>query len=132
MLEKLKVARELALRAKKEGKKINEELQKAKKETFSEKIDQVETYHKLKAKVDEEVKKNEIVAINQRLNDLGSKFDCYLQEKSVWRQQKALAKDEMTAKEIARELQATITQKMLEEELKRQELLRWRKRYYGL
>ena len=81
MLEKLKHAREMALKAKKEGKRINEELGIAKKETFSEKIDQVETYHKLKAKVEDEVKKNEIVSINQRINDMHSKFDNFLQDR---------------------------------------------------
>ncbi len=65
LLEKLKAARELALKAKKEGKQINEQLGQYKKETFSEKIDQVETYKKLKEKVDDEVKKNEIVLINK-------------------------------------------------------------------
>jgi hypothetical protein len=38
-------------------------------------------YKKLKSKVEEEVKQNEIVAINQRLNDIHSKFDGFLQDK---------------------------------------------------
>lgn len=132
MLEKLKKARELALKAKKEGKKISEELEQAKKETFSEKIDQVETYKKLKQKVEEEVKVNEIVSINKKLDELYGKFDGYMQEKAVRRQQKDQMKQERKAKEIVQELPLSISQKLLEEEIKKQELARWRKKYWGI
>lgn len=135
MLEKLKVARELALKARREGKQIEQE-HKEIKETFGNKLNDVETFQKLKKEAkdiaDDEVKKNEIVAINKKLEDLHSKFEGYLQEKTVRRQQKSSAKQEMTAKEIVRELPVAISQKMLEEELKRQEAVRWRKRYYGV
>ena len=116
MLEKLKIARELALKSKREGKKINEEHEVIKneikkepitqdgnkKESFSQKVNEIETYKKIKEKVDEEVKKNEIVSINKKLEDLHNKFEGYLQEKTVRRQQKTQAKEEMTAKEIVK------------------------------
>jgi organic radical activating enzyme len=130
MLEKLKVARELALKAKKEGKKINEELDKAKKETFSEKIDQVETYKKLKSKVEEEVKQNEIVAINQRLNDIHSKFDGFLQDRERRKQEKAQRKEDKKTKEIVKELPAELARRMIQEQLREQQLADFRARYF--
>lgn len=131
MLEKLKIAREIALKARQEGKKISEEHENIKKETFGQKLNDIETYKKLKEKADDEVKKNEIVLINKKLEDLHSKFEGYLQEKTVRRQQKEQMKQERKAKDIVKELPLAISQKMLDEELKRQEMIRWRKRYYG-
>jgi hypothetical protein len=130
MLEKLKVARELALKAKKEGKKINEELDKAKKETFSEKIDQVETYKKLKSKIQEEVKQNEIVAINQRLNDIHSKFDGFLQDRERRKQEKAQCKEEKKTKEIVKELPAELARRMIQEQLREKQLQDFRAQYF--
>lgn len=132
MLEKLKVARELALKAKKEGKRINEELETAKKETFSQKIDQVETYHKLKAKVEEEVSKNEIVAMNQRLNDIHSKFDSFLQDRELRKQEKAKRKEEKQTKEIVRALPAELARKMIQEELREDQMKRFRYHTFGI
>ena len=131
-LQKLKIARELALKAKKEGKKINQELEQAKKETFSEKIDQVETYKKLKSKVEEEVKQNEIVAINQKIADMHSKFDAFLEDRQKRKQEKAQKKEEKRASEIAAELPRAISQKILEEEVKKQELQRLRNKLFGI
>ena len=132
MLEKLKVARELALKAKREGKKINEELDKAKKETFSEKIDQVETYHKLKAKVEDEVKANEIVNINKKLEDMHTKFDVFLQDREVRKQEKAKRKDEKKTREIVRELPNEVAKRLIEEQIKEHQLSEFRKRVFGL
>jgi ATP-dependent Clp protease ATP-binding subunit ClpA len=132
MLEKLKQARELALKAKKEGKKVNEELDRAKKETFSEKIDQVETYHKLKAKVEEEVKANEIVNINQRLNDIHSKFDSFLQDREQRKIEKAQRKEQKNTKEIARALPSELARKMIQDELREDQLRQFRARMFGI
>jgi hypothetical protein len=132
LLEKLKAARELALKAKKEGKQINEQLGQYKKETFSEKIDQVETYKKLKEKVDDEVKKNEIVLINKKMDELYTKFDGYLQEKTQRRQMKEQRKDQKKANQIVKELPNAISQHILEGEVKKLELERWRKRMFGV
>ncbi len=132
LLEKLKKARELALLAKQKGKQINEELGIAKKETFSEKIDQVETYKKLKEKVSEEVSKNEIVSINKKMEELHNKFDGYLQEKAQRRQLKDERKQQKKANEIVKELPGVVSQHILEEELKKLELARWQKRLFGI
>lgn len=132
MLEKLQKARELALKAKKEGKKINEELEQAKKETFSEKIDQVNTYHKLKEKVNEEVQKNEIVAMNQRLNDIHSKFDSFLQDREQRKIEKAQRKQEKSSKELARALPAELARKMIQEQLREEQLRDFRKQMFGI
>jgi hypothetical protein len=132
LLEKLKTARELALKAKREGKQINEELGQYKKETFSEKIDQVETYKKLKEKVNDEVKKNEIVLINKKMDELYNKFDGYLQEKTQRRHMKDQRKQEKKASQIVRELPNSISQHILEGEVKKLELDRWRKRMFGV
>ena len=135
MLEKLKHARELALKAKKEKAAIEQE-HKVIKETFGQKVNDVETFKTLKQKAkqeaDEEVKKNEIVAINKRLEDLYGKFDGYLQEKAVRRQQKDQARQEKKASEIVKELPAAISKNMLEQQLKDLEVQRWRQRYFGL
>ena len=132
MLEKLKHAREMALKAKKEGKRINEELGIAKKETFSEKIDQVETYHKLKAKVEDEVKKNEIVSINQRINDMHSKFDNFLQDRERRKVEKAQRKEQKSSKQIARELPAELARKMIQEQLREEQLKAFRWNTFGI
>jgi len=138
MLEKLRIAREKALEAKRMAKanNVDEELikirQEIKKEKIGDRVHEIETYKKIKERVDDEVKKNEIVVINQKLNDLHGKFEGYLQEKALRREQKAKAKEEMTSREIVKELPAVITQKMLEEELKRQEIARWRRKYFGV
>lgn len=131
-LEKLKKARELALRSKKEKKQIDEELGIAKKETFSEKIDQVETYRKLKSKVEDEVKVNELSSINKRLTDMYSKFDGFLQDREHRKIEKAQKKQEKQAREIVAELPRHLSQRMLEEEVKRQELQKFRERMFGV
>ena len=132
MLEKLKVARELALKAKRQGKKIDEELDKAKKETFSEKIDQVETYHKLKAKVEDEVKSNEIVSINKKLEDMYSKFNGFLEDRDLRKQEKAKRKDDKKALEIVRELPNEMAKRLIEQQIKEHQLNDFRKRVFGL
>lgn len=136
LLEKLKVARELALKAKKEGKQINQELDKAKKETFSEKIDQVETYRKLKDRVEDEVKQNEIVSINKRLSDMHSKFDGFLEERQRSKLEKAQRKEQKHTKEqtkdIARALPAEMARKMIQDELREEQLKTFRMRHFGI
>lgn len=135
MLEKLKHARELALKARREKPKIEEE-HKQIKETFGQKLNEVETFKTLKQKAkqeaDEEVKKNEIVSINKRLEDLYGKFDGYLQEKAVRRQLKEQTRQEKKTSEIVRELPAAVSKNMLEQQLKDLEIQRWRQRYFGL
>ena len=132
MLEKLKHAREMALKAKKEGKRINEELGIAKKETFSEKIDQVETYHKLKAKVEDEVKKNEIVSINERINEIHGKFDNFLQDRERRKVEKAQSKEQKSSKQIARKLPAELARKMIQEQLRQEQLRDFRYQTFGI
>lgn len=132
LLEKLKVARELALKAKKQGKQINEELDKAKKETFSEKIDQVETYHKLKAKVEDEVKQNEILSINRKLEDMHSRFNGFLEDRERRKIEKAQKKEEKKTKDIARALPAELARKMIQDELKEEQLRAFRYRTFGI
>ena len=132
MLEKLKKARELALLAKKKGKEINNELEVAKKETFSNKIDQVETYRKLKDKVEDEVKRNEIVLINKKMDDLYGKINGYLEEKATRRKQKEELRQEKKAKEIVEELPAVLSKKLLEDEIKNYQINYWRKKHFGI
>lgn len=131
-LEKLKLAREKAVEARKKSGEVNRELvqirTEIKKEKLGDRVDEVETYKKIKERVDEEIKNNEYVNINrklEKLDDFYNKFTGYLEEKS--RRQ-----NEKKAKEIAKELPAALSQKMLEEELKRQEYLAFRKKYFGV
>ena len=130
-LEKLKLAREKALQAKKNGKEIDEELQQAKKESFSEKIDQVETYRKLKQRVEDEVKQNEIISINKKMEDLHNSFQGFLQDRQQHKAEKALRKEKKKVEEIAQALPLSISQKLLEEEIKRQELIKFRAKMFG-
>jgi hypothetical protein len=123
-LEKLKHARELALRSRREGKAINEELNQAKKETFSEKIDQVETYKKIKGQIDNEVK--------SKIDNLYNRFEGYLEEKNQRRQMKDQRKEQKKAHQIVKELPNAISQHILENEVKKLELERWRKRMFGV
>jgi hypothetical protein len=132
MLEKLKKAREIALIAKRDGKDVNEILNKAKRETFMDKVDQVETYKKIKEKVNEEVSKNEIVMINKKMEELYNKFDGFLQEKTQRRQFKDERKQQKKANEIVKQLPSVVSQHILEEEVKKLELARWQKRLFGI
>jgi Tfp pilus assembly protein FimT len=131
LLEKLQQAREMALKAKKEGKQINDE-HKEIKETFGQKVNDIETFKKIKEKVSEEVSKNEIVSINKKMEELHNKFDGYLQEKVQRRQLKAEQKQQKKANQIVKELPGVVSQHILEEELKKLELARWQKRLFGI
>lgn len=134
-LEKLKKARELALKAKKEKAEI-ESKHKEIKETWGDKVNNVETFNTLKQKAKEEadveVKKNEIVSINKKLEDMYTKFDGFLQDREKRKIEKQQRKEEKKAKEIAAELPRAISQKMLEEEIKKQELQRFREKMFGV
>jgi hypothetical protein len=134
-LEKLKKARELAIKAKKEKAEI-ENKHKEIKETFGSKVNDIETFNtlkqKAKAEADDEVKKNEIVMINQRLNDIHNKFDGFLQDRERSKIEKAKRKEEKKAKQIVSELPMALSQKLLEDEVKRQELERFREKYFGI
>lgn len=134
-LEKLKKARELALRAKKEKAEIESKHREI-KETFGSKVNDVETFNTLKQKAkevaDDEVKKHEIVSINKKLEDMYSKFDGFLQDREKRKIEKAQKKEEKKAREIANELPRAISQKMLEEEIKKQELQRFRQKMFGI
>jgi hypothetical protein len=132
MLEHLKRARELAFKARKEGKQINHELDQAKKETFSEKIDQVETYKKLKEKVETEVKQNEIVNINKHLSDLNTRFNGFLEDRMKAKEEKAKMKQEKRAREYAPQVPNNIDRSMLEQSLRALEIENYRKRYFGV
>lgn len=136
MLEKLRLAREKALEARKMSKGVNEELvqirSEIKKEKLGDRVNEIETYKKLKERVDDEVKKNEIVLINKKLEDMYSRFDGFLQDREREKMEKEQRRNEKKAKEIVQELPMALSQKMLEEEIKRQELARFRKRHFGI
>jgi 16S rRNA C1402 (ribose-2'-O) methylase RsmI len=130
-LEKLQKARVLALEARRNKAKIESE-HKEIKETFGQKVDQISMYKKVKEQVDEDVKKNEIVVINKKLDEMYHKFDGFLQDREKRKQDKAQRKDQKKVSEIARELPPVISQKLLEEELRRQETARFRAKYFGI
>jgi hypothetical protein len=134
-LEKLKIARELALKSRREKAEI-ESKHKEIKETFGNKVHDVETFNTLKQKAkefaDDEVKKNEIVSINKKLEDMYSKFDGFLQDREKRKIEKAQRKEGKKASQIADELPRAISQKMLEEEIKKQELSRFREKMFGV
>jgi hypothetical protein len=121
MLAKLAEARAKAVEARKKSRGVNDELvqirSEIKKEKLGDKVNEVETYHKLKAKVEDEVKQKEIVAINQRLNDMHSKFDGFLQDRQQRKVEKAQRKQEKSGKELARALPAELAKKMIQQEL---------------
>ena len=132
MLEKLKVAREKAAQVRKQGGNVNRDLAKIrselKRENLGEKVNEVETYKKIKERVDEDIKNNEYVNINkklERLDDMYNKFNGYLEEKAQRRQEKS-------SREMAYELPKALQQRMLEDELRKQELAAFRKRMFGV
>lgn len=134
-LEQLRIAREKAIEARRKAGQVNHELleirKEIKKEKLGDRVDEVETYHKIKQRVEDEVKANEIVSINNKLNDMYSKFDTFLQDREKRKQEKAIRKQEKNARQIAQELPMAISKQMLEEELKKEELARFRKRVFG-
>ncbi len=131
-LEKLKIARQKALEVKRQSSQVNNELEKIrteiKKEKLGDKVNEVETYKKIKERVDEDIKNNEYVNINkklEKLDEMYSKFNGYLEDKILRRQQK-------DHKKIVNELPMALSQRMLEEELRKQELSAFRKRMFGV
>ncbi len=66
------------------------------------------------------------------MDDLYTKFDGYLQEKTQRRQIKEQRKDQKKANQIVKELPNAISQHILEGEVKKLELERWRKRMFGV
>lgn len=131
-LEKLKLARQKALEVKKVAKQINAEHEKVRKQTYGEKVDEIETYKKIKERVDNELKQNEIVAINQRINDIHSKFNEFLADRQQRKIEKAQRKEQKRASEIARELPAAMSKQLLEQQLKEMELQRFKYNVFGV
>jgi hypothetical protein len=136
MLEKLKIAREKALEVKRKSKGINEELvqirSELKKERFGDKVNEVETYHKMKEKLESEVKANEIVNINKRLEDMYSRFDGFLQDREKRKQEKSQRKQDKQAKDIVRELPNELARRMIDEQLKEHQIKQFRAKMFGL
>ena len=124
-LEKLQQARLKAIEVRKNSKKVNEELEKVRKETYGEKVHEIETYKKIKERVDNELKQNEILTMNRKLDDMYNIFNKYLDDK-------AKKKDSKKAHQIAQELPLAISKQLLEEELKKHELAAFKKRVFGI
>ena len=92
----------------------------------------METYRKLKDKVEDEVKRNEIVLINKKMDDLYGKINGYLEEKATRRKQKEELRQEKKAKEIVEELPAVLSKKLLEDEIKNYQINYWRRKHFGI
>ena len=135
-LEKLKIAREKALEARRSVKGVNQELvqirSEIKKEKLGDRVNEIETYHKLKEKVENEVKANEIVNINKKLEDMYTKFDGFLQDRERRKQEKAQRKDEKKTKEIVKELPNEVARRMIEDEIRSHQLNEFRRRMFGI
>ena len=135
-LDKLRLAREKAIEARKKSGQVNRELleirQEIKKEKLGDRVDEVETYHKLKQKVEDEVKANEIVHINKKLDDMYNRFNGFLEDREIRKREKALRKQDKTAKQIAHELPAVVSKQMLEQQLKEREMAIFRRNVFGI
>lgn len=130
-LERLKKARELAIEARKNKAKIESE-NKQIKETFGEKFNNIETFKKLKEQADEEVKKNEIVVMNKRLEDLTNNFSQFLEQRQRAKEEKAKMKEQKRAQQYAPQVASTIDKHQLEASLRALEIENYRKRYFGV
>jgi hypothetical protein len=135
-LEKLRIAREKAIEARRKVKGVNEELvqirSEIKKDKLGDRVNEIETYHKMKAKVEEEVKANEIVNINKKLEDMYSKFDGFLSDREKRKQEKSQRKQEKQAKDIVRELPNELARRMIDEQLKEHQIKQFRSKMFGL
>jgi len=135
-LEKLRIAREKAIEARRKVKGVNEELvqirSEIKKDKLGDRVNEIETYHKMKAKVEEEVKANEIVNINKKLEDMYSKFDGFLSDREKRKQEKSQRKQEKQAKDIVRELPNELARRMIDEQLKEHQIKQFRAKMFGI
>ena len=135
-LEKLRIAREKAIEARRKVKGVNEELvqirSEIKKDKLGDRVNEIETYHKMKAKVEEEVKANEIVNINKKLEDMYSKFDGFLSYREKRKQEKSQRKQEKQAKDIVRELPNELARRMIDEQLKEHQIKQFRAKMFGI
>ena len=131
-LDQLQRARLKAIEVKKNSKSVNAELGKIRKETFDQKVDEIKTYKIIKQKVEDEVKANEIVSINNKLNDMYTKFNGFLEDRDKRKNEKMIKKQEKSARQIAQELPMAINKQLLDEELKKLEIERMRRRCFGI
>lgn len=133
-LEKLQKARILALEKRRELKPIKDAVKEAKKELeidMNNPINELEAYTRVKKKVDEELKTNEIVGINERMNKMleqfnhiDSKLNTYIDDKNMRREMKQ-------KQQIMSGLPTAVSRQMLEEELKRVEMDKFRRNIFG-
>jgi hypothetical protein len=82
--------------------------------------------------VESEVKANEIVNINKKLEDMYSKFDGFLQDREKRKVEKAQRKQEKQTKDIVRELPNELARRMIDEQVREHQIKAFRAKMFGL
>lgn len=129
-LEKLQSARVLALE-KRRALKTVKDVKKEMDFKPDSKLDEIETYKRVKDKVDNELKTNEIVGINERMNKMMEQFNNIDGKLSGYIDERKMRKEAKQKQQVINQLPNMVSKNMLEEELKRVELERFRKSVFG-
>ena len=136
-LNKLKNAREKAIEKRRELKSTNEELNNIKKkENLTKKISdndaEIEVYKNVKNMVEQELKTNELSYLKNNMENMISKFNNIETNLNSYIQERREKKEVKQKKQLVNELPNSISKNILNDELKRIELSRFRKEMFGL
>ena len=136
-LNKLKKAREMAIEKKKLLKSTNEELNNIKKkENLTKKITdndaEIEVYKNVKNRVEQELKTNELSYLKNNMENMINKFNNIETNLNSYIQERREKKEVKNKRQLVNELPNNISKNILNDELKRIELSKFRKEVFGL
>ena len=137
-LDKLQNARVQALEKRRAIKKSNEELALIKKtepsigsKKLTDANNEIEVYKKIKERVDNELKTNELTNIKNGMVSMMDKFNNIDTNLSSYIQERKLKSDAKQKRQVLNELPSSISKNILNEELKKMELDRFHKAMFG-
>ena len=137
-LDKLQNARVQALEKRRAIKKTNEELGLIKQKEpsigskkLTDANNEIEVYKKIKERVDNELKTNELTNIKNGMVSMMDKFNNIDTNLSSYIQERKLKSDAKQKRQVLNELPSSISKNILNEELKKMELDRFRKAMFG-
>ena len=138
-LDKLQNARIKALEKRRELKKANEELNiiKIKEPSIASKKltdtnNEIEVYKNIKNRIDNELKTNELSYLKNNMENMISKFNNIETNLNSYIEERRIKKEVKQKKKLVNELPNSISKNILNDELKRIELARFRKEMFGL
>ena len=138
-LDKLQNARIKALEKRRELKKANEELNiiKIKEPSIASKKltdtnNEIEVYKNIKNRIDNELKTNELSYLKNNMENMISKFNNIETNLNSYIEERRIKKEVKQKKQLVNEFPNSISRNILNDELNKIELARFRKEMFGL